>query len=96
MIAFVTANIAPLMFAALVVFLLLGYPVAFALGAVALPVVSNVAVWLERAAFRSAVAVQLPAAGSYSSALLRRPPELAEAPPAARPRPSFRRLARSS
>ncbi|HVY06488.1 MAG TPA: TRAP transporter large permease subunit [Burkholderiales bacterium] len=36
MIAFVTANIAPLMFAALVVFLLLGYPVAFALGAVGL------------------------------------------------------------
>jgi tripartite ATP-independent transporter DctM subunit len=34
--AFVTANIAPLMFAALVVFLLLGYPVAFALGAVGL------------------------------------------------------------
>src|SRR4051794_30755645 len=33
---FVTANIAPLMFAALVVFLLLGYPVAFALGAVGL------------------------------------------------------------
>jgi tripartite ATP-independent transporter DctM subunit len=36
MIAFVTANIAPLMFVALVVFLLLGYPVAFALGAVGL------------------------------------------------------------
>ena len=36
MIGFVTANIAPLMFAALVVFLLLGYPVAFALGAVGL------------------------------------------------------------
>jgi tripartite ATP-independent transporter DctM subunit len=36
LIAFVTANIAPLMFAALVVFLLLGYPVAFALGAVGL------------------------------------------------------------
>ena len=36
MIAFVTANIAPLMFAALVVFLLLGYPVTFALGAVGL------------------------------------------------------------
>ena len=36
MIAFVIANIAPLMFAALVVFLLLGYPVAFALGAVGL------------------------------------------------------------
>jgi tripartite ATP-independent transporter DctM subunit len=33
-IGFITANIAPLMFAALVVFLLLGYPVAFALGAV--------------------------------------------------------------
>ena len=36
MIAFVTANIGPLMFAALVVFLLLGYPVAFALAAVGL------------------------------------------------------------
>jgi tripartite ATP-independent transporter DctM subunit len=36
LIAFVTANIAPLMFAALVVFLLLGYPVTFALGAVGL------------------------------------------------------------
>ncbi len=34
--AFIVANIAPLMFAALVVFLLLGYPVAFALGAVGL------------------------------------------------------------
>ncbi|HEX4985268.1 MAG TPA: TRAP transporter large permease subunit [Burkholderiales bacterium] len=34
--AWLTANIAPLMFAALVVFLLLGYPVAFALGAVGL------------------------------------------------------------
>jgi tripartite ATP-independent transporter DctM subunit len=34
--AFVTANIGPLMFGALVVFLLLGYPVAFALGAVGL------------------------------------------------------------
>jgi tripartite ATP-independent transporter DctM subunit len=33
---FVISNIAPLMFAALVVFLLLGYPVAFALGAVGL------------------------------------------------------------
>jgi TRAP-type mannitol/chloroaromatic compound transport system permease large subunit len=33
MIAFITANMAPLMFAALVVFLLLGYPVAFALAA---------------------------------------------------------------
>src|ERR1700751_1236116 len=36
MIAFVTANIGPLMFAALVIFLLLGYPVAFALAAVGL------------------------------------------------------------
>jgi len=36
MTAFVIANIGPLMFAALVVFLLLGYPVAFALGAVGL------------------------------------------------------------
>src|SRR5512136_1628821 len=36
MIEFVIANLAPLMFAALVVFLLLGYPVAFALGAVGL------------------------------------------------------------
>jgi tripartite ATP-independent transporter DctM subunit len=34
--AFIIANIAPLMFAALVVFLLLGYPVAFALGAIGL------------------------------------------------------------
>jgi tripartite ATP-independent transporter DctM subunit len=34
--AFIVANIAPLMFAALVVFLLLGYPVAFALGAIGL------------------------------------------------------------
>ncbi|MFL6711959.1 MAG: TRAP transporter large permease subunit, partial [Sulfurifustis sp.] len=34
--AFIVANIAPLMFAALVVFLLLGYPVAFSLGAVGL------------------------------------------------------------
>jgi TRAP-type mannitol/chloroaromatic compound transport system permease large subunit len=34
MIAFLTANIAPLMFAALVITLLIGYPVAFALGAV--------------------------------------------------------------
>src|ERR1700704_4366992 len=34
--AFVIANIAPLMFAALVLFLLLGYPVSFALGAVGL------------------------------------------------------------
>src|SRR6195256_972820 len=34
--AFIVANIAPLMFAALVVFLLLGYPVSFALGAVGL------------------------------------------------------------
>ena len=33
---FLIANIAPLMFAALVVFLLLGYPVAFALGAIGL------------------------------------------------------------
>jgi len=33
---FITENIAPLMFCALVVFLLLGYPVAFALGAVGL------------------------------------------------------------
>ncbi len=36
MTAFAIANIGPLMFAALVVFLLLGYPVAFALGAVGL------------------------------------------------------------
>jgi tripartite ATP-independent transporter DctM subunit len=36
MIDFVIANIGPLMFVALVVFLLLGYPVAFALGAVGL------------------------------------------------------------
>jgi tripartite ATP-independent transporter DctM subunit len=36
MISFVTANIGPLMFGALVVFLLLGYPVSFALGAVGL------------------------------------------------------------
>jgi tripartite ATP-independent transporter DctM subunit len=34
--AFIAANIAPLMFMALVVFLLLGYPVAFALGAIGL------------------------------------------------------------
>jgi len=34
--AFIVANIAPLMFAALVVFLLLGYPVTFALGAIGL------------------------------------------------------------
>jgi tripartite ATP-independent transporter DctM subunit len=34
--AFIIANIAPLMFAALVVFLLLGYPVAFALAAIGL------------------------------------------------------------
>jgi TRAP-type mannitol/chloroaromatic compound transport system permease large subunit len=34
--AFLIANIAPLMFAALVVFLLLGYPVTFALGAIGL------------------------------------------------------------
>jgi len=34
--AFVVANMAPLMFAALVVFLLLGYPVTFALGAIGL------------------------------------------------------------
>ena len=33
MTAFLIANMAPLMFAALVVFLLLGYPVAFALAA---------------------------------------------------------------
>ncbi|MBI2319660.1 MAG: C4-dicarboxylate ABC transporter, partial [Betaproteobacteria bacterium] len=33
---FLIANVAPLMFAALVVFLLLGYPVAFALGALGL------------------------------------------------------------
>ena len=33
MIAFITANMAPIMFASLVVFLLLGYPVAFALAA---------------------------------------------------------------
>jgi tripartite ATP-independent transporter DctM subunit len=36
MAAFIAENIAPIMFAALVVFLLLGYPVAFALGAVGL------------------------------------------------------------
>jgi tripartite ATP-independent transporter DctM subunit len=36
MTAFVVENMAPLMFAALVVFLLLGYPVSFALGAVGL------------------------------------------------------------
>ena len=36
MTAFAIANIGPLMFGALVVFLLLGYPVAFALGAVGL------------------------------------------------------------
>ena len=36
MTAFIIENMAPLMFAALVVFLLLGYPVAFALGAVGL------------------------------------------------------------
>jgi tripartite ATP-independent transporter DctM subunit len=36
MTAFVAANMAPLMFAALVVFLLVGYPVAFALGAIGL------------------------------------------------------------
>jgi len=36
MTAFIVANIAPLMFAALVVFLLLGYPVAFSLGAIGL------------------------------------------------------------
>ncbi|MFL6654687.1 MAG: TRAP transporter large permease subunit [Sulfurifustis sp.] len=34
--AFIVANIAPLMFGALVVFLLIGYPVAFSLGAVGL------------------------------------------------------------
>src|SRR3954454_10603948 len=34
MIAFLTANIAPLMFVALVITLLLGFPVAFSLGAV--------------------------------------------------------------
>ena len=34
MTAFLIANMAPLMFAALIVVLLLGYPVAFALGAV--------------------------------------------------------------
>ncbi len=34
--AFIIENIAPLMFAALVIFLLLGYPVAFALGAIGL------------------------------------------------------------
>ena len=33
MIAFLTANMAPIMFMALIVFLLLGYPVAFALAA---------------------------------------------------------------
>jgi len=36
MMAFIIANIGPLMFAALVIFLLLGYPVAFALAAVGL------------------------------------------------------------
>ncbi len=36
MTGFVVANLAPLMFCALVVFLLFGYPVAFALGAVGL------------------------------------------------------------
>ena len=36
MAAFLIDNMAPLMFAALVVFLLLGYPVAFALGAIGL------------------------------------------------------------
>jgi tripartite ATP-independent transporter DctM subunit len=36
MMQFITANIAPLMFLVLVVFLLLGYPVAFALGALGL------------------------------------------------------------
>jgi len=36
MIAFITANLAPLMFITLVAFLLLGYPVAFALGALGL------------------------------------------------------------
>jgi TRAP-type mannitol/chloroaromatic compound transport system permease large subunit len=36
MAAFIAENMAPIMFAALVVFLLLGYPVAFALGAVGL------------------------------------------------------------
>jgi TRAP-type mannitol/chloroaromatic compound transport system permease large subunit len=34
--AFLAANLAPLMFAALVLFLLIGYPVAFALGAAGL------------------------------------------------------------
>src|SRR4029077_17290243 len=34
--AFLIANMAPIMFAALVVFLLLGYPAAFSLGAVGL------------------------------------------------------------
>src|SRR3974390_1927215 len=34
--AFLTANMAPIMFGALVIFLLLGYPVAFSLGAVGL------------------------------------------------------------
>jgi tripartite ATP-independent transporter DctM subunit len=36
MTAFIASNMAPLMFAALVVFLLVGYPVAFALGAIGL------------------------------------------------------------
>jgi tripartite ATP-independent transporter DctM subunit len=36
MIPFITENMAPLMFAALVVFLMLGYPVAFSLGAIGL------------------------------------------------------------
>ncbi len=36
MIAFISENLAPVMFASLVVFLLLGYPVAFALGALGL------------------------------------------------------------
>ena len=34
--AFVIANMAPIMFGALVIFLLLGYPAAFSLGAVGL------------------------------------------------------------
>jgi TRAP-type mannitol/chloroaromatic compound transport system permease large subunit len=36
MVAFVIENMAPIMFASLVVFLLLGYPAAFSLGAVGL------------------------------------------------------------
>ena len=41
MIAFIAANMAPIMFAALVIFLLLGYPVAFSLAAVGLSSASS-------------------------------------------------------